>query len=239
MGPGRGEREEVEVGITQLADTVARAPVSASALAGADDMVDWTPRRLRRAVEVDLDARVGRRAHLGTRPDLVDTPPDLHFRRQKDDLTATGTRSLLHRSVIRRSAALVVRTGTHPLCVTMTVGPRAVRDRRREHGPPDGTLVFVPPEGNRTAFAEEAEKMVLAVGSKVGQPYEVGGWEVQAEFHPAYEAGDYDAVIDRARKTLEASGYGAAALRPCLLRGTTPRAMITVIGPDPGGCPRS
>ena len=50
---------------------------------------------------------------------------------------------------------------------------------------------------------------MLAVGSKVGQPYEVGGWDVWAEFHPAYEAGDYDAVIDRARKTLEASGYAA------------------------------
>ena len=28
-----------------------------------------------------------------------------------------------------------------------------------------------------------------------------------AEFHPAYEAGDYDAVIDRAREPLEAIGY--------------------------------
>jgi mannose-6-phosphate isomerase-like protein (cupin superfamily) len=72
---------------------------------------------------------------------------------------------------------------------------------------PAGTLVFVRPEGNRTAFAEEAGTTVLAVGSTVGQPYEVGGWEVWAEFDPAYEAGDYDAVIDRARATLEASGY--------------------------------
>ena len=48
---------------------------------------------------------------------------------------------------------------------------------------------------------------MLAVGSTAGQPYEAGGWEVWAEFHPAYEAGDYDTVIDRARATLEASGY--------------------------------
>ena len=74
---------------------------------------------------------------------------------------------------------------------------------------PEGTLVFVRPEVTRTAFAEDAETTVLAVGSKVGQPYEVGGWEVWAEFHPAYEAGDYDAVIDSARKTLETSGYAA------------------------------
>ena len=50
---------------------------------------------------------------------------------------------------------------------------------------------------------------MLAIGSRVGQPYEVGGWEVWAEFHPAYEAGDYEAVIDRARTTLEASGYAS------------------------------
>jgi len=74
---------------------------------------------------------------------------------------------------------------------------------------PQGTLVFVRPEGSRTAFAEEAGTTVLAVGSKVGQPFEVGGWEVWAEFHPAYEAGDYEAVIDRARTTLEASGYAS------------------------------
>ena len=74
---------------------------------------------------------------------------------------------------------------------------------------PEGTLVFVRPEGNRTAFAEEAGTTVLAIGSTVGQPYEAGGWEVWAEFHPAYEAGDYEAVIDRARETLEASRYAS------------------------------
>jgi mannose-6-phosphate isomerase-like protein (cupin superfamily) len=72
---------------------------------------------------------------------------------------------------------------------------------------PQGTLVFVQPEENRTAFAEEAGTTVLAIGSKVGQPYEVGGWEVWAEFHPAYEAGEYEAVSDRARETVEAGGY--------------------------------
>ena len=72
---------------------------------------------------------------------------------------------------------------------------------------PEGTLVFVRPQTNRTAFAEEPGTTVLAVGSRVGQPYEAGGWEVWAEFQPAYEAGDYEAVIDRARETLEASDY--------------------------------
>jgi mannose-6-phosphate isomerase-like protein (cupin superfamily) len=72
---------------------------------------------------------------------------------------------------------------------------------------PVGTLVFVGPESTRTAFAEEAGTTVLALGSTVGQPYQAGGWEVWAEFHPAYEAGDYAAVVDRARETVEASEY--------------------------------
>ena len=84
---------------------------------------------------------------------------------------------------------------------------------------PEGTLVFVRPEGNRTAFAEEAETTVIAIGSRVGQPYEAGGWEVWAEFHPAYEAGDYD-VSDR-RCAHDAGGEWVrdTALQPRLLRG--------------------
>jgi mannose-6-phosphate isomerase-like protein (cupin superfamily) len=72
---------------------------------------------------------------------------------------------------------------------------------------PENTLVFVPPQVNRTAFAAEPGTTVLAIGSTVGEAYEARGWEVWAEFHPAYEAGDYEAVIDRARDRLEASGY--------------------------------
>jgi mannose-6-phosphate isomerase-like protein (cupin superfamily) len=74
---------------------------------------------------------------------------------------------------------------------------------------PAGTLVFCRPEANRTAFAEEAGTTVLAVGSTVGQPYHGGGWEVWAPFHSQYEAGEYEAVIERASETLEASGYAA------------------------------
>jgi mannose-6-phosphate isomerase-like protein (cupin superfamily) len=72
---------------------------------------------------------------------------------------------------------------------------------------PQGTLLFVEPMTNRTAFAEEAGTTVLAVGSTVGKPYEVGDWEVWAEFHPLYEAGEYEAVISRAREQIEAGGY--------------------------------
>jgi mannose-6-phosphate isomerase-like protein (cupin superfamily) len=74
---------------------------------------------------------------------------------------------------------------------------------------PEGTLLFVRPETNRTAFAEEAGTQVLAVGSTVGEAYHGGGWEVWAPFHPQFEAGEYEAVIESARETLEQSGYAA------------------------------
>jgi hypothetical protein len=74
---------------------------------------------------------------------------------------------------------------------------------------PAGTLVFCRDEADRTAFAEEAGTAVLAVGSTVGEAYHGGGWEVWAPFHPRYEAGEYEAVIEEARSKLEASGYAA------------------------------
>jgi len=74
---------------------------------------------------------------------------------------------------------------------------------------PAGTFVSVRPEGNRTAVAEEPGTTVLAVGSTVGQPYHGGGWEIWAPFHPAYEAGDYAAVVECARATLEAANSPA------------------------------
>jgi mannose-6-phosphate isomerase-like protein (cupin superfamily) len=74
---------------------------------------------------------------------------------------------------------------------------------------PEGTLVFVQPETNRTAFAETPGTTVLAVGSTVGKPFEARGWEVWAPFHPAYEAGEYASVVEQARGPLEANGYAA------------------------------
>jgi mannose-6-phosphate isomerase-like protein (cupin superfamily) len=74
---------------------------------------------------------------------------------------------------------------------------------------PAGTLVYCEPEADRTAFAEEDGTAVLAVGSTAGEAYHGGGWEVWARFHPQYEAGEYEAVIESARETLEQSGYAA------------------------------
>ena len=43
-----------------------------------------------------------------------------------------------------------------------------------------GTLVFVPPRVMRTARAEEAGTIVLAIGGTVGQPFVAHGWDTYA-----------------------------------------------------------
>ena len=74
---------------------------------------------------------------------------------------------------------------------------------------PQGSLVYVSPESNRTAFAEEAGTALLAVGATAGKPYGVSGWEIWSQFHPGYEAGDYEGVIARARPVVEETPYAA------------------------------
>jgi hypothetical protein len=46
-----------------------------------------------------------------------------------------------------------------------------------------------------------------AVGGNPGQAYEPHGYEVWAPLKPLYEAGDYAAVADRGRESIEASRY--------------------------------
>src|SRR4029078_11339118 len=96
---------------------------------------------------------------------------------------------------------------------------------------PAGTLVFVRPEVNRTAFGEEAGTTVLAVGSTVGEPYHGGGWEVWAPFHPQYEAGEYEAVIESARETLEASGYAAPLYNLACCDAPAGRSDAPIVSP--------
>jgi mannose-6-phosphate isomerase-like protein (cupin superfamily) len=72
---------------------------------------------------------------------------------------------------------------------------------------PAGTLVAVPAGVKRTAFAAEEGTTVLAVGATAGEPYTPSGWEIWGQFHPLYEAGKYDEVIERSRETLESAGY--------------------------------
>ena len=77
---------------------------------------------------------------------------------------------------------------------------------------PAGTFVFVEPEVKRTAYAEEPETTIVAVGGVPGKAYEVSGWELWAPFRPLYEAGDYAAVADRAEELTESGQRYAVPL---------------------------
>jgi hypothetical protein len=68
---------------------------------------------------------------------------------------------------------------------------------------PAGTLVFVRPGVKRTAFAEEAETSILALGGSPGRAYQPVGWEVWGELDPLYQAGEYAEAADRGRELVE------------------------------------
>jgi hypothetical protein len=67
---------------------------------------------------------------------------------------------------------------------------------------PAGTFIFVRPGVKRTAFGEEPDTTIVAVGGVPGKPYEPGGWELFAPVRPLYEAGDYAEAADRGRELL-------------------------------------
>ena len=69
---------------------------------------------------------------------------------------------------------------------------------------PAHTLVFVGPAVKRTAFAEEPETTIIAIGGVAGKAYEPVGWELWAPLTPLYEAGKYDEAADRGRELVEA-----------------------------------
>ena len=69
---------------------------------------------------------------------------------------------------------------------------------------PAGTLVFARPGVKRTAFAEEPETTIIALGGTPGKAYEPDGWELWAPLRPLYEAGEYAEVADRGRALVEA-----------------------------------
>jgi tetratricopeptide (TPR) repeat protein len=70
---------------------------------------------------------------------------------------------------------------------------------------PAGTLVFARPGVKRTAFAEEPETTILALGGTPGQAYEPHGWELWAPLRPLYETGKYAEAADGLRVVVEAN----------------------------------
>jgi hypothetical protein len=69
---------------------------------------------------------------------------------------------------------------------------------------PAGTFVFARPGVKRTAFAEEPETTVIALGGTPGRAYEPDGWEIWSPLNPLYEAGEYGAAADRGHELVEA-----------------------------------
>src|SRR4051812_29753498 len=69
---------------------------------------------------------------------------------------------------------------------------------------PAGTFVFAPPGVKRTAFAEEPETTVLALGGTPGKVYEPDGWELWAPLNRLYAAGEYAEAADRGRQLVDA-----------------------------------
>ena len=67
-----------------------------------------------------------------------------------------------------------------------------------------GTLVFVPTGIKRTAFAEEPNTTILAMGGTPGKAYEALGWELWAPLNELYRSGQYAEAADRGRELLEA-----------------------------------
>jgi tetratricopeptide (TPR) repeat protein len=69
---------------------------------------------------------------------------------------------------------------------------------------PAGTFVFARPGVKRTAFAEEPETTIVAIGGTPGHVYVADGFEIWAPLGPLYEAGEYAQAADRGRELAEA-----------------------------------
>lgn len=65
-----------------------------------------------------------------------------------------------------------------------------------------GTFVYATPEATRTAFAEEPNTVLVAMGGVPGKAYETHGWEIWAPLQPLYQAGEYEQVADKLDRTL-------------------------------------
>jgi tetratricopeptide (TPR) repeat protein len=101
-------------------------------------------------------------------------------------------------------------------------------DGETHHATP-GTFVYAKPEVKRTAFAEEPNTMLVALGGVPGKAYEAGGWEIWAPLVPLYQAGEYEQVADRLEEALPEDApfpmlhYNAACIYS--LTGRTDKAL--------------
>ena len=95
------------------------------------------------------------------------------------------------------------RTGTRSSTSSRAAAPGSSSTARRVEAAA-GTFVFVRPGVKRTAFAEEPETTIIALGGTPGRAYEPDGWEIWAPLNPLYEAGEYGEAADRGLELAEA-----------------------------------
>ena len=67
----------------------------------------------------------------------------------------------------------------------------------REIDAPTGTIVFVSdPTSRRAAVAEEPRTTILAIGARVGAPFEISPWERSAEALRFWKTGEWERAIE-------------------------------------------
>jgi tetratricopeptide (TPR) repeat protein len=75
-----------------------------------------------------------------------------------------------------------------------------------------GTFVFASPGVKRTAFAEEPETTIVAIGGTPGEVYEPSGFEVWSPLSRLYEGGEYAKAAEFGRELADAHPEYAALL---------------------------
>jgi quercetin dioxygenase-like cupin family protein len=69
---------------------------------------------------------------------------------------------------------------------------------------PAGTFVFARPGVKRTAFAEEPETTIVAIGGTPGEAYEPSGFEIWSPLSRLYQDGEYAKAAELGRELAEA-----------------------------------
>ena len=69
---------------------------------------------------------------------------------------------------------------------------------------PAGTFVFARPGVKRTAFAEEPETTIVAIGGTPGEVYEPSGFEIWSPLSRLYQDGEYAKAAELGRDLAEA-----------------------------------
>ena len=77
---------------------------------------------------------------------------------------------------------------------------------------PAGTFVFAAPSVKRSAFAEEPETTIIALGGSRGRAYEPSGMELWAPVRPLYDEGRYAEAADATKELLAHEGADFPAI---------------------------